>query len=338
MVKTFLENTNSQVQISVIIPAFNAERVISRSVNSIIKAIKNHSFEIIIVNDGSSDNTEKVCLSLINEYLQCKYYSKENGGATSARKYGVSKANGDYIVFCDADDAYFPGSIDNLVKEAVKNNLDIVVGTSLNTTLDGSYKFLVLNKIEGIFNEVDYINGLLDGLIIAGPACRLIKKHLFNESTFNLSKNIIALEDLYMNVALSYYAKRIGVFNSLLVYNYNVEHMQGEGCKRVMTETALIELYSKIRSIINNLNCFASYQNFASNNLIAFRLRRYWVVNNSKQLLNIIFRNGDNIKECHNHKLLYYSLFFTIIQPFFKLSVISKSFLRKIFSFVKIWN
>ena len=91
-------------KISVIVPVYNTEKYIKKCLDSIINQTYSN-IEIIIINDGSTDNSELI----INEYLKeypdkIKYYKKENGGLSDARNYGVTKATGDYICFVDSDD------------------------------------------------------------------------------------------------------------------------------------------------------------------------------------------------------------------------------------------
>ena len=89
--------------ISVIIPAFNCEKSIKHTVDSIITSGLT-DYEIIIVNDGSTDNTASVCNSLCSQYSFIKYSEQENSGVSAARNKGISIATGEYIMFFDADD------------------------------------------------------------------------------------------------------------------------------------------------------------------------------------------------------------------------------------------
>lgn len=90
--------------LSVIIPAFNCEKSIKRTVDSIISSGLT-DYEIVIVNDGSTDNTSLVCNSLCSQYSFIKYSEQENSGVSAARNKGIHIATGEYILFFDADDA-----------------------------------------------------------------------------------------------------------------------------------------------------------------------------------------------------------------------------------------
>lgn len=88
---------------SVIIPSYNCENTLKKTVESIISSDLT-DYEIIIVNDGSTDNTASVCKSLCSQYSFIKYSEQENSGVSAARNKGISLAAGEYILFFDADD------------------------------------------------------------------------------------------------------------------------------------------------------------------------------------------------------------------------------------------
>jgi len=94
--------------ISIIIPLYNKERTIRKSVESVL--MQNYEdYEIIIVDDGSTDRSVEVVESLQSEKIH--QYRKQNGGPSSARNYGVHKAKGDWLLFLDADDELLPGAL-----------------------------------------------------------------------------------------------------------------------------------------------------------------------------------------------------------------------------------
>ena len=89
--------------ISVIIPAYNVEKYINRCIESIIyQDYKN--IEVIIINDGSTDNTREICEQYIKQDKRIRLINTENRGAGSARNTGIENANGKYFSFIDADD------------------------------------------------------------------------------------------------------------------------------------------------------------------------------------------------------------------------------------------
>ena len=96
-------NSNNDSKVSIVIPLYNAEKYISETIDSVINQ-KYTNWECIIVNDGSTDNGEKIVLEKIKGNDKFKYISEENSGPGKARNYGASMASGKYLLFLDADD------------------------------------------------------------------------------------------------------------------------------------------------------------------------------------------------------------------------------------------
>lgn len=123
--------------VSVIIPAYNAEKYIYRAVTSVQK--QTYSFiEIIIVNDGSVDNTLKICKNLSRDDKRIKVFTKENGGLSSARNYGIERAKGDYLAFLDADDEFECSFLEKMTQSMVEKGADMAVCGYNSVFDDGS--------------------------------------------------------------------------------------------------------------------------------------------------------------------------------------------------------
>jgi glycosyltransferase involved in cell wall biosynthesis len=110
--------------ISVVIPTYNSEQFIKTAIQSITNDNPCH-YEIIVVDDGSTDGTGTLLAPLISNN-KIKYVAKPRGGAASARNYGIRMAQGDYIGFLDADDIYLPDMIHTCVSELHNGNYDLV--------------------------------------------------------------------------------------------------------------------------------------------------------------------------------------------------------------------
>ncbi len=111
--------------ISFVIPAYNAEKTIKRAIDSILNQEETTLFyEIIVVNDGSKDNTEDV-MKQFEQNEKIKYFVKENTGVADTRNYGVSKASGEYIIFVDCDD-YVDTHLLKDIEQYIKQNIDLI--------------------------------------------------------------------------------------------------------------------------------------------------------------------------------------------------------------------
>lgn len=99
--------------ISVIIPVYNAEKYIERCVKSIQNQTYTH-FELILVNDGSTDNSLNLCEILASNDERIVVVNRDNGGASAARNTGLAHIRGNYVIFADSDDYVSPSYLENL--------------------------------------------------------------------------------------------------------------------------------------------------------------------------------------------------------------------------------
>lgn len=155
-------------KISVIIPVFNAEKYIERTINSVLEQ-KNANFEIIVVNDGSSDSSQKIIENLIKSNDNIKLVNQKNKGVSSARNNGLDNSSGDYVVFLDADDILPKDSLFLMLSKIESENADICFGKT---------KVINLNQKENIIsNSTD---------IEIYDRREAMKHFLYNDSEFDL--------------------------------------------------------------------------------------------------------------------------------------------------------
>lgn len=114
----------NNILLSIIIPAFNAEKSIERCVRSLL-LLERLDYEVIIVDDGSTDSTSKICMSLASNNSKVKYFYQNNSGVSSARNLGLSNSKGDYIGFLDSDDFFCEGSLLKLLNEVEHQLYDV---------------------------------------------------------------------------------------------------------------------------------------------------------------------------------------------------------------------
>lgn len=107
------------VKYSFIVPVYNCEAYLKECVESILDQTGGHSFEVILVDDGATDCSGQIADELTQEHTQVFTYHKENGGAASARNYGIEKAAGEYLLFIDGDD-----TVDASLLETVDSHLE----------------------------------------------------------------------------------------------------------------------------------------------------------------------------------------------------------------------
>lgn len=220
--------------VSIVIPVYNGSNYMKEAIDSALaQTYKN--IEIIVVNDGSTDNTEKIALSYGDKI---RYFSKENGGVATALNLAIENANGEYISWLSHDDLYYPNKIERQIEEltklsnqekkntilfshfdvlnAKKNNLMDVPAIEDFTEDESTYKYKMLNI---------FFSSRLNGCTL------LIPKNLFHEiDTFK--KEHITIQD---------YILFIKFFNNGVKYKYIPEilvtsrHHQDQGTQALMS-------------------------------------------------------------------------------------------------------
>jgi glycosyltransferase involved in cell wall biosynthesis len=113
------------LKISIVIPIYNMQNFLKRCLDSVLQNEYNN-LEIILINDGSTDDSEAICFSYKDKDPRFVYIKKENGGLSFARNVGLDNATGDFIVFLDSDDWLAPNALDVLIKTAQETNAKII--------------------------------------------------------------------------------------------------------------------------------------------------------------------------------------------------------------------
>ena len=114
-------------KVSIIVPVYNAEKYISRCIESVLSQDFN-DYELILINDGSEDSSLEVCETYRFNYKQIKVFSQKNFGASSARNIGLQNAIGEYVCFIDADDYVGKNYISTLFEDIqFENGIDLVI-------------------------------------------------------------------------------------------------------------------------------------------------------------------------------------------------------------------
>ena len=141
-----------KVKISVIVPIYNVEKWLSKCINSIL-AQNFKDFELILINDGSTDNSEKICYKFLDHDNRVKYFYKKNGGLSSARNLGIKKATGKYIVFIDSDDYVDKNYLQYLYESVSKNNSQVAICNFNLVDEKGNILDTVVNRVHCAWNK-----------------------------------------------------------------------------------------------------------------------------------------------------------------------------------------
>lgn len=190
--------------VSIIIPVYNGSNYLKEAIDSALnQTYKN--IEIIVINDGSTDNgeTEKIALSYGDKI---RYYYKENGGVSSALNYGISVMKGEYFSWLSHDDIYDKDKILSNVNVIRDNNLDdnTIVVSSYYRLVNGN-KVPAKNPLHGLYNSFEAYKLILNNDIINGLAILLPKKVFENNNLFNTKYIYIQDKMFWLGLALQGY-------------------------------------------------------------------------------------------------------------------------------------
>lgn len=234
--------------ISVIVPVYNIENYITRCVESILhQTYKN--LQIILVNDGSTDNSGKVCDELALRDQRIEVYHKENGGLSSARNFGLEKARGSFVGFIDGDDYIEADMYSSLYSKGKPYDADIV-SCGYYEEFDDRTNIMCYNEKITVFDRVNAYKALFSNNAVIGCSCcnKLFKTSVFSEKRF---QDGIQSEDLEIMYRL------LDVVNNVVCIDeikYHYAHRFGSISMRPFSEKnmAAVEITEKMVAFIKD--------------------------------------------------------------------------------------
>lgn len=308
----------NQELITVIIPVYNVEKYLSECINSIIKQTYTN-LEIILINDGSTDNSPNICIQFQEKDNRIKLINKENGGLSSARNAGIDIAKGKYLVFVDSDDYVDVKYIEKLYNLATINKTKIAQ-CAIWKVNDEKEK---IEKIGYSSNEIKngkemikdiYSNHWLENIVVWN---KIYEKSIFKNIRFPLGK---INEDEFTTYKILYNETKISITddslyfyrqsnNSLMRKKFNIRRLNLlealEGRIEFFYKNGEIELYDMtIKAYLNK--CIESYMNVRiyienSKDIQKMIKRKYFEYSEK------IFKNKLKIKE--KIKILFFRFF-----------------------------
>ncbi len=204
-------------KISVIIPVFNDEGGVRRCIDSVLGQ-KNVETEILLVDDGSTDNSPQILDEYASKYDNIRCFHKKNGGAATARNLGLDKAEGDYIFFLDGDDFIEEDALISLLNAAVQNEADMVIGNFCTRKNDGTLirKFELPDYARNkVISEYEYwkLNAESSTYVTTVVWTRLFKKDVLEGVRF---KEGVIHEDEFIQIQFASRARKIYVLDRII--------------------------------------------------------------------------------------------------------------------------
>lgn len=178
--KELLKVDKENIKLSVIIPVYNVEKYIKRCLNSILaQTYKN--LEIIIIDDGSTDGSGKICDDYAKKDSRIQVIHKENGGIVSARKIGVLRATGEYTTNIDSDDWIEPDTYETIVKE-LEDYAPDMLAMGYKKEYEGFIKEYPVELVDGFYKKEDFWKAFNDKVDTTAFFCQPIDMSLCNKA------------------------------------------------------------------------------------------------------------------------------------------------------------
>lgn len=230
------------MKLSIIVPVYNVELYIDKCLKSLLNQdLQESEYEIIVVNDGTLDNSIPIIEKFVRQYSNVHLYHQENKGLGAARNAGLKKARGEYVWFVDSDDWIEPSVIATLYNEVKRESLDCLRFSWKKVNINGEE----VGKQDMNFNSIpsnvyDGVNFIRYALGYSCYACMFwFKRKILLDNKFQFAESVF-YEDVDAIPSLILFTKRAKFYN-LMVYNYYIR------------ESSIINSYNpkKINDLLN---------------------------------------------------------------------------------------
>ena len=249
--------------VSIILPVYNSEKYISTCIESLLKQTY-QNIEIIIVNDGSTDNTAKICENYKIKDSRIKFINKINGGICSARNEGLKYITGKYLMFCDHDDIYLDNTVEIMVNAIKSMKMDFVKCGIKYITIKNNR--IINKKVKLCKKDVEYYKSEIINNYCYIKNSKLLV-YVWNgiySVSFIKNNNIIfdnkykfGGEDADFNYKCLKYSKKIGFINKVLyVHNRRLEFSTAAKYDR----NQIYSLYMNMDQEFNMINSISKYR------------------------------------------------------------------------------
>jgi len=239
-------------KISIIVPIYNVEKYLRECLDSIVNQdMTLTDYEIILVNDGSTDGSGEIAKEYALHYENVSYYEQKNRGQSVARNLGIEKAVGEYIMFVDSDDYLMGNVLNGIYSEAKKVDADICVGTVKVMKQDGTC--IIGRDINRKFSQpITGRDALLNGLVLGSVCARVFRRDCILSNNVGFMPDM-KHEDVYFNLSLVPFCERIWfVDDQIYYYRWNEESTDRTSTERSIFRGLLGDL--RVAGLAKNLS------------------------------------------------------------------------------------
>ena len=212
--------------LSIIVPIYNVENYLAKCIESIL-AQTFQDFELLLINDGSTDNSEEICVFYKEVDKRILVLNKTNGGVSSARNVGLCKAKGKYIAFVDPDDTIEPNMYEVLLHSAVTNNLDLVVCPikTINSKNEVTSTSRVWREVNCVLDKNTIVNNIIPEILkgknysLISCVNKVYRRSLFTSVDLKFNEEKTHSEDARLNLSIIKLVENL-FFVDKPLYNY----------------------------------------------------------------------------------------------------------------------
>lgn len=223
-------------KVSIVIPLYKSEKFINKLIESLLHQTY-INLEIILVDDGSPDNSGVIADEYAKTDYRIKVIHKQNGGTCEARNVGLERATGEYLMFVDGDDWLELDCIQYLVEIFEKNNADMSMTDSIFTTRDREQN--ITDNIH-VWSNKEAVAGIINTFIIpVGPWNKLYSMKIIRENNISFSVAWFG-EGLYFSTMAAMYSPKVAVGHRK-VYNYRLNN-PNSGCTKKEVQNGINSL------------------------------------------------------------------------------------------------
>ena len=243
--------------ISIIVPVYNVEKYLTKCISSIVQQTYDH-IQIILVDDGSTDNSGKICDESAQSDVRIDVLHKENGGLVSARKAGLNIARGNYIGFVDGDDYINANMYEELLYNIISSEADFVHSGYLKDTSPISQissKVVNISENKGEFINYYILSGSSKEHMSYSIWSKLFRADFIKKCYSEVPTGVDMGEDMISLLACVLNGKRVSILDSAY-YCYNVRNTSITQKKRDTALLDVIKLYGAVEDILKKYHCY----------------------------------------------------------------------------------
>lgn len=317
----------SKIKVSIIVPVWGVEKYIKKCLDSLVHQTLNE-IEIIVVNDGSPDNSQKIIDEYVKKYpSKVKSFIKENGGQGSARNYGLEKAIGEYIGYVDSDDYIELDMYEKMYDKAKKEDLDIVICGSYN--IKGTD---IKEDLDQIVFEDMKTNSFFGRMAVWN---KIYKRKLLKDNNL-LFRSKVWYEDLDFTLKSIINSEKVGYVNEPF-YNYLIREGSTMNNSNIDRNLEIILAFEELKKDENYKNYYSIIEFLAVSHIYIYAVVRVIIANADKEkkleiikkLKEYVENNFKGFKEneylrllSRNEKIIYYLIrqkLYNVVNLIFKI-------------------